>query len=251
MLGVAVAAIAGAFSVLVSWYYQPYLAPGRLYDPTSALPHWLFDLRGVAFVAWTLAAFAIGALAGMLIRRVVPAIVGHARRLHRSRRRCRGRPARRLPAGQPLLASPGDCVRRAARAVGAAHRSDRLAGPPSCDLRRRVSRVRGIECPVRARDVPTVACRHCPSTSLSGSFEQVVRLHRRRVSRASKVRDLAHRTACHSCFGVVSQLLVAQWPARSDGDPDRHAPSCRWSSRRRPASPQRTDHPLRVEWTHY
>jgi hypothetical protein len=64
MLGVAVAAIAGAFSVLVSWYYQPYLATGRLYDPTSALPHWLFDQRGVAFAAWTLAAFAIGALAG-------------------------------------------------------------------------------------------------------------------------------------------------------------------------------------------
>jgi hypothetical protein len=34
----------------------------------------VFDLRGVAFAAWTLAAFAIGALAGMLIRRVVPAI---------------------------------------------------------------------------------------------------------------------------------------------------------------------------------
>jgi hypothetical protein len=74
MLGIAVAAIAAAFSVLVSWYYQPYLAPGRLYDPTSGPAHWLFDLRGVAFVAWTLTAFAIGALAGMLIRRVVPAI---------------------------------------------------------------------------------------------------------------------------------------------------------------------------------
>ena len=35
----------------------------------------VFDLRGVAFAAWTLAAFAIGGLAGMLIRRVVPAIV--------------------------------------------------------------------------------------------------------------------------------------------------------------------------------
>jgi hypothetical protein len=34
----------------------------------------VFDLRGVAFAAWTLTAFAIGALAGMLIRRVVPAI---------------------------------------------------------------------------------------------------------------------------------------------------------------------------------
>ncbi len=43
-----------------------------LRDPVS-LPA-LFDLRGVAFAAWTLAAFAIGALAGMLIRRVVPAI---------------------------------------------------------------------------------------------------------------------------------------------------------------------------------
>ena len=31
LLGVAVAAMAGAFSVLASWYYQPYLAPGRLY----------------------------------------------------------------------------------------------------------------------------------------------------------------------------------------------------------------------------
>jgi ABC-2 family transporter len=75
MLGVAVAAIAGAFSVLVSWYYEPYLAAGKLYSPASSLHHWLFDLRGVAFAAWTLAAFAIGALAGMLIRRVVPAIV--------------------------------------------------------------------------------------------------------------------------------------------------------------------------------
>ncbi len=31
-------------------------------------------MRGVAFAAWTLVAFAIGALAGMVIRRVVPAI---------------------------------------------------------------------------------------------------------------------------------------------------------------------------------
>src|SRR5580704_4090513 len=34
----------------------------------------LFGLGGPAFAAWTLAAFAIGALAGMLTRRVVPAI---------------------------------------------------------------------------------------------------------------------------------------------------------------------------------
>jgi hypothetical protein len=77
MLGVAVAAIAGAFSVLVSWYYQPYLASGNgtVFSSPSPLSPGLFDLRGVTFAAWTLAALATGALAGMLIRRVVPAIV--------------------------------------------------------------------------------------------------------------------------------------------------------------------------------
>jgi len=34
----------------------------------------VFDLHGIGYAAWTLAAFAIGALAGMLIRRVVPAM---------------------------------------------------------------------------------------------------------------------------------------------------------------------------------
>ena len=77
LVGVALAAIAGAFSLLVSWYYQPYLASGNaaVYSSPSPLSPGLFDLRGVAFTAWTLAAFAIGALAGLLIRRVVPAIV--------------------------------------------------------------------------------------------------------------------------------------------------------------------------------
>jgi hypothetical protein len=77
-LAVVVAAGAGALSVLLSWYYQPYLATR---NQAVSLTEWsplaggLFDLRGVAFAAWTLAAFAIGALAGMLIRRVVPAMV--------------------------------------------------------------------------------------------------------------------------------------------------------------------------------
>ena len=77
LVGVAVAAVAGAFSVLVSWYYQPYLATGNgsVFSSPSPLSPGLFDLRSVAFAAWTLAAFAMGALAGMLIRRVVPAIV--------------------------------------------------------------------------------------------------------------------------------------------------------------------------------
>jgi hypothetical protein len=77
-LAVAVTAAAGAISVLISWYYQPYLATGNqaLNLPEFSPFHLtLFDLRGVAFAAWTLAAFAIGVLAGTLIRRVVAAIV--------------------------------------------------------------------------------------------------------------------------------------------------------------------------------
>jgi hypothetical protein len=70
LLGAVVAAAAGAFSILFSWYNQPFVAAGYVMPLSTRV----FDLRGVAFAAWTLAAFAIGALAGMLIRRVVPAI---------------------------------------------------------------------------------------------------------------------------------------------------------------------------------
>ena len=205
-LAVVVAAAAGALSVLISWYYQPYFATGNqplchhVAPLTSPLAPGLFDLRGVTFAAWTLAAFAIGALAGMLIRRVVPAIVATLaaytglalaaggscasttwRRWSPATERARfgvdrepavddqGRPAGQpvrdrpgppeapqlagkggvpksfdtlqylaqhgythvdqLPAGQPVLAVPVDRGRLAARAVGAAHRRDRVAGP--------------------------------------------------------------------------------------------------------------------------
>jgi len=70
LLAAVVTAAAGAFSLLFSWYFQPLFAVGY----TIPFTPMVFDLRGVAFAAWTLAAFAIGALAGMLIRRVVPAI---------------------------------------------------------------------------------------------------------------------------------------------------------------------------------
>ena len=77
-LALAVAAAGGAISVLFAWYYRPYLAAGnqaRSLIEISPFSWGLFDLRGVAFAAWTLVAFAIGGLAGLLIRRVVPAIV--------------------------------------------------------------------------------------------------------------------------------------------------------------------------------
>jgi ABC-2 family transporter len=69
-LAITVAAAAWLFSLLFSWYYQPVFTAG-LQIPLDPK---LFGLRGIAFAAWTLAAFCIGALAGMLIRRVVPAI---------------------------------------------------------------------------------------------------------------------------------------------------------------------------------
>jgi hypothetical protein len=70
LLAVVVTALAGAFSVLYSWYNQPFFAAGYAIPFSTRV----FDLGEVAFAAWTLAAFSIGALAGMLIRRVVPAI---------------------------------------------------------------------------------------------------------------------------------------------------------------------------------
>ena len=206
-LAVAVTAVAGAFTVLIAWYNQPWVAAGYV-TPFSAR---VFDLLGVAFAAWTLAAFAIGVLAGMLIRRAVPAIAAtlaayaglafatalwlrehyitplvtsstnlpgsawiisnwYTKDGKRSASRRSGtdppglppcpsaagraehvpddpqpgglsHPARlhaldQLPAWQPVLAIPVDRGRLAARAVGPAHRRDRLAGPPP----RRLSR---------------------------------------------------------------------------------------------------------------
>ena len=76
-LAVALAAVAGVFSLVFEWYYQPYfVAANQNLSLTEYTPFFpgLFDLRGIGFAAWTLVAFAIGALAGTLIRRVVPAI---------------------------------------------------------------------------------------------------------------------------------------------------------------------------------
>jgi hypothetical protein len=66
---VTLTAAAAAFSQLFEWFYYPFFATGD-----SAFDPQYFSLTGIAFAAWTLAAFAIGALAGVLIRKVVPAI---------------------------------------------------------------------------------------------------------------------------------------------------------------------------------
>jgi len=66
---VMVTAAAAALSQLFGWFYYPFFATGD-----SALAPQYFELTGIAFAAWTLAAFAIGTLAGVLIRKVVPAM---------------------------------------------------------------------------------------------------------------------------------------------------------------------------------
>jgi ABC-type transport system involved in multi-copper enzyme maturation permease subunit len=76
-LGLALTVAAELFSLVLSWYFQPYFGPGNQALGLAELSPFvtgLFDLGRVTFAAWTLAAFSIGALAGMLIRRVVPAI---------------------------------------------------------------------------------------------------------------------------------------------------------------------------------
>jgi hypothetical protein len=70
-LAVAVTVAAGAFALLFSWWYAPLIAAG---DDNGLMYPTVFDLLGVAFAAWTLAAFAIGVLTGILIRRVTPAM---------------------------------------------------------------------------------------------------------------------------------------------------------------------------------
>ena len=87
LVGVAVAAIAGAFSVLVSWYYQPYLASGNgaVFSSPSPLSPGLFDLRGVAFAAWTLVALRDGCPRRHAHPPGRPRDRRHPRRLHRSR----------------------------------------------------------------------------------------------------------------------------------------------------------------------
>ncbi len=70
LLAVVITATAGAFSLVSTWFFQPFLAQGDM----TVLSASAFVTRGIAFAAWTLAAFTIGALAGMFIRRIIPAM---------------------------------------------------------------------------------------------------------------------------------------------------------------------------------
>ena len=70
LLAVVITAVTGAFSLVFTWFFQPFLAQ----DDLTVLSATVFDTHGIAFASWTLAAFSIGAFAGMLIRRIIPAM---------------------------------------------------------------------------------------------------------------------------------------------------------------------------------
>jgi hypothetical protein len=70
LLGVFVAAVAGAFGQLFAWFFAPFIPQEDL----SVLNATVFGTRGIAFAAWTLAAFMIAAFGGMLLRRSIPAM---------------------------------------------------------------------------------------------------------------------------------------------------------------------------------
>jgi len=70
LLAVVITAVAWAFTELFGWYYHAFLVDGQV----SKLLPLAFGLLGVAFAAWTLAAFAIALFFGALLRRSLTAM---------------------------------------------------------------------------------------------------------------------------------------------------------------------------------
>jgi hypothetical protein len=67
-LGSLVTILAFAASQLFTWFFAPFLAEENLTVLTSPV----FETRGLAYAAWTLTAFCLGAFLGTLMRRILP-----------------------------------------------------------------------------------------------------------------------------------------------------------------------------------
>jgi hypothetical protein len=67
---VGIAVILGAFGRLVTWHQQPLVD----YGARSTLDSEIFPVTGLAVVGWALLGFALAVLAGLLWRRVLPAV---------------------------------------------------------------------------------------------------------------------------------------------------------------------------------
>ena len=68
---VGIAAVTAAYGALIAWFEQPLIGAGD----TERLAPTVFSITGVAVVGWALLAFSVGVLAGLLTRRVVPALL--------------------------------------------------------------------------------------------------------------------------------------------------------------------------------
>jgi hypothetical protein len=69
----ATVAIAGAFSLLLGWWFHPF-AQLQFGGGYSRMDMDAFDFQGVVPIAYSLFAFAVGAAAGAIVRRVLPAM---------------------------------------------------------------------------------------------------------------------------------------------------------------------------------
>jgi hypothetical protein len=65
-----VAAVTAAFGLLTAWYVQPLIGSGYL----QRLQPTIFPVTGISIVGWGVFAYALGVLAGVLARRVLPAM---------------------------------------------------------------------------------------------------------------------------------------------------------------------------------
>ena len=70
IIAVTITILAFAFSQIFTWFFKPFIGRSSL----TVLSATVFQAEGVSFAAWTLLAFTIGALCGMFLRRVVPAM---------------------------------------------------------------------------------------------------------------------------------------------------------------------------------
>jgi hypothetical protein len=68
---VGVAAIVGLFGLVVSWHNRPLVDSGEV----QRLHTTIFPVTGIACAGWAMAGFGLGVLAGLLWRRVLPALV--------------------------------------------------------------------------------------------------------------------------------------------------------------------------------
>jgi ABC-2 family transporter protein len=71
LLGAAIAVLTWAFSQVFTWFFAPFL---QQQDTLTVLSATVFDTRGIAFAAWCLMSFTVGAFLGMLLRRVIAAM---------------------------------------------------------------------------------------------------------------------------------------------------------------------------------